>query len=469
MRRKMKQKNGITLIALVVTIIVLIILAGVSVNLVLGQNGIITKAKEAKKNHEKEAVKEKVSLMMGEYATEREENNKTLNDYLENQEKAGNIESIEQGEENEEGTQTIIVDDYRVVIDEETLEILEIEKAGPKPKITNIKITYIDTTDGTEKEATEKSVVEGTPLKITFDVSFEEGTLVGVNKGILENGKVEYTTDGTEKEVIFVVIGKIRGEEYAKTEKILLKNLYREPYVADVVQVGDYVNYSVGEWTEQDIQKVGQYYYGKDIPLSNATTHKFGGYALGDSKDFKIATGFDSGTAVTMENAGWRVLRVNANDGTIKIIHSGCPELYQTTRYSAQNLAKQNDYQFTLTRYRDYSMYEDCSTDSVDTNFAIPGSATICSIDDINSISGSSNLRNLGNPYVYQPVSFRSTSSDRFPLTINSTGSAAISGANWWQGVRPVITLKANIKVSTLEGQVTHDTPETAWILTLEE
>jgi len=197
----MKRNRGITLIALVVTIIVLIILAGVSVNLVLGQNGIITKAKEAKKNHEKEAVKEKVSLMMGEYATEREENNKTLNDYLENQEKAGNIESIEQGEE---GTQTIIVDDYRVVIDEETLEILEIEKAGPKPKITNIKITYIDTTDGTEKEATEKSVEEGTPLKITFDVSFEEGTLVGVNKGILENGKVEYTTDGTEKEVFVV-------------------------------------------------------------------------------------------------------------------------------------------------------------------------------------------------------------------------------------------------------------------------
>ena len=39
--------KGITLVALVVTIVVLLILAGVSINLVLGNNGIITKAKEA--------------------------------------------------------------------------------------------------------------------------------------------------------------------------------------------------------------------------------------------------------------------------------------------------------------------------------------------------------------------------------------------------------------------------------------
>ena len=48
-KQKMKKgTRGITLIALVVTIVVLLILAGVSINLVIGQNGIITKAKEAK-------------------------------------------------------------------------------------------------------------------------------------------------------------------------------------------------------------------------------------------------------------------------------------------------------------------------------------------------------------------------------------------------------------------------------------
>ena len=43
-----KETNGITLIALVVTIVVLLILAGVSINMVLGQNGIVTKAKDAR-------------------------------------------------------------------------------------------------------------------------------------------------------------------------------------------------------------------------------------------------------------------------------------------------------------------------------------------------------------------------------------------------------------------------------------
>ena len=43
----LKNKKGITLVALVITIVVLLILAGVSINLVLGNNGIIAKAKDA--------------------------------------------------------------------------------------------------------------------------------------------------------------------------------------------------------------------------------------------------------------------------------------------------------------------------------------------------------------------------------------------------------------------------------------
>lgn len=47
-----KENSGITLVALVVTIVVLLILAGVSINLVLGENGLITQAKEAKRKTE---------------------------------------------------------------------------------------------------------------------------------------------------------------------------------------------------------------------------------------------------------------------------------------------------------------------------------------------------------------------------------------------------------------------------------
>ena len=47
-----KENKGITLIALVVTIIVLLILAGVSITMITGQNGILNRAKEAKENTE---------------------------------------------------------------------------------------------------------------------------------------------------------------------------------------------------------------------------------------------------------------------------------------------------------------------------------------------------------------------------------------------------------------------------------
>lgn len=44
---KTKEIKGVTLVALVVTIVALLILAGVNINLVIGKNGIIAKAKEA--------------------------------------------------------------------------------------------------------------------------------------------------------------------------------------------------------------------------------------------------------------------------------------------------------------------------------------------------------------------------------------------------------------------------------------
>ena len=47
MKNKLKQNHAITLIALVITIIVLLILAGVILNMVIGENGIIPKAQFA--------------------------------------------------------------------------------------------------------------------------------------------------------------------------------------------------------------------------------------------------------------------------------------------------------------------------------------------------------------------------------------------------------------------------------------
>lgn len=46
-----KKERGITLVALVVTVVVLLILAGISISLVLGNNGIATKATQGKQNY----------------------------------------------------------------------------------------------------------------------------------------------------------------------------------------------------------------------------------------------------------------------------------------------------------------------------------------------------------------------------------------------------------------------------------
>jgi len=60
----MNQKNqkGITLIALVVTIIVLLILAGVTINMVLGNDGIIAQAQQAKLAQREAQLKEEIEL-----------------------------------------------------------------------------------------------------------------------------------------------------------------------------------------------------------------------------------------------------------------------------------------------------------------------------------------------------------------------------------------------------------------------
>ena len=48
MKNKIKENRAITLIALVVTVIVLLVLASVSISMLAGQNGVLTRAADAK-------------------------------------------------------------------------------------------------------------------------------------------------------------------------------------------------------------------------------------------------------------------------------------------------------------------------------------------------------------------------------------------------------------------------------------
>ena len=58
----LKNKNAITLIALVVTIVVLLILAGVTISLLLDENGIIAKSKDARNANRAGTIRDEISL-----------------------------------------------------------------------------------------------------------------------------------------------------------------------------------------------------------------------------------------------------------------------------------------------------------------------------------------------------------------------------------------------------------------------
>lgn len=62
MKRKKQNTKGITLIALVVTIVVLLILAAIAINLTVGNNGLLSRAKDAKSKYDDSYYKEMIEL-----------------------------------------------------------------------------------------------------------------------------------------------------------------------------------------------------------------------------------------------------------------------------------------------------------------------------------------------------------------------------------------------------------------------
>ena len=85
-KQKLKENKGITLIALVITIIVLLILAGVTIATLTGDNGILKKAGDAKTQTEQAKEDENLKIAIaGSYGTDGKLNLKDLKDNLKNQ------------------------------------------------------------------------------------------------------------------------------------------------------------------------------------------------------------------------------------------------------------------------------------------------------------------------------------------------------------------------------------------------
>ena len=227
-----KREKGITLIALVVTIVVLLILAGVSINLIIGQDGLISKAKEAKNSSKQGEVTDRITAMLGEWQVEKHTRAQTIVDFLNIKKTLGELEDIlDNGDE----TYTIVSNGYEATIDSNGELAGDIEKTGPRPQISDIKV--VKNSDGTGNSIVAKSIYEGTPLYITFQTSIEGGEISSITKD-KTNVTLPYavTKNGT---YTFIVIGNVDGKERRISVPIIVDQF--KPFL----RVGDYVNYPV--------------------------------------------------------------------------------------------------------------------------------------------------------------------------------------------------------------------------------
>lgn len=124
--------------------------------------------------------------------------------------------------------------------------------------------------------------------------------------------------------------------------------------IASVVEVGDFVNYDAGTWTEEDFIKITN---SIGNPTVNKSTNlptiqgEFGGFTVGESKNTN-STSFSLDSKVwTPDYSGWRVWDIDKDTGKVTLISAGHTETYY-------HQSEQSEASILILRNRDCSMYE---------------------------------------------------------------------------------------------------------------
>ena len=235
---KTKEIKGITLITLAITIVVLIILAGVSINAVIGDDGIIKKAQNSANLTKEAEVKEAINRTILEfYLTNDYE---TLEDFLKAKAEDGSIDSVTK---NADGTLTVKKGEYSVTVENKTNSSGGSSSGGSTggetqtPEITIGEAKVVANSDGTGSAITDTaSVYLGNTLYITFVHSITGGTTV-VDKTI----PYAVTKNGT---YTFTVTGTVNGKSYTKNVSVTV-NQFKDVY--EYMQTNTKVTYSDGE------------------------------------------------------------------------------------------------------------------------------------------------------------------------------------------------------------------------------
>ena len=222
MKEKMDyREKGITLIALVITIIVLLILAGIGIATLVGDNGLINKAKNAEEETKEKSVIEKVQLMLADYSAEKYTGTKKLlEDYLNEQKEKGEIDEVIN---NEDGTIIIEIDGYEITIKKEDLNIIKVEKTGG---VIPIFEEHITKTNGSKIEPNEERMLEQKAITInitnieefgenyTIEIKDSRGNILTKETNVIDNltGQASYIIS---KEGIYDII--VTGKKEGKT------------------------------------------------------------------------------------------------------------------------------------------------------------------------------------------------------------------------------------------------------------
>lgn len=224
---KQNKEKGITLIALVITIIVLLILAGVAIATLTGDNGILTKAVRAKRNTEKASAKEKLQIeVMGSYG----ENGILDVDILKSNISAHIPEATMEGDT---FPIAVTLEGKNFTVDADG----NVEPAKPTVVISNIKLVDSTGTEVTDENRPEEGT-EG--YQASFKVILtEEGTINSVtfNGTIIEGTGGVYKIPVTENTTYKVSVNfTADGRTETKEGNVVIEELFKDP---TPVEAGD--------------------------------------------------------------------------------------------------------------------------------------------------------------------------------------------------------------------------------------
>lgn len=220
-----KDVKGITLIALVITIIVLLILAAVSIAMLTDENGLLKKATKAKEENKLAQAKEQINLMLQEYRIERDTgSNKSFENFLQEKKNDKKIDGYEKNEnynENSKKLWDIELDGYFFTVDEEPLKIIQYTKTKVRPRASFEMITNGCVLEG--------NIVQ---FKITIELPEElKGAVTSVNlpDGVTKTD--EGYSVGQNGTYEIEVIANKDGVDYKTTLMVNIANIIERPNI----------------------------------------------------------------------------------------------------------------------------------------------------------------------------------------------------------------------------------------------